>query len=219
MYDEKYTSYQCWARLLIGWHPASWHQRYVEEMLLILEDAPPTLKTIFNLLVHHCDAYLHQDLVKERAPFMLERLRLSALAIYGATLIFLVPWLFARAHFMDFGLHAVFLNVSLTDPFSTTITRAVSNHLLAFLLLGGVPILLATCWQALKERKWLVPPESDEPTYYRAHGGFRCRPYDSLLVFSPIEYSHGLVTLLLKAIPSVDGRDRSPLFCVRTCSS
>lgn len=46
------------ARHLVGLYPAGWRERYAEEMLLILEDNPPTWKTLLNLFIHLFDAYL-----------------------------------------------------------------------------------------------------------------------------------------------------------------
>lgn len=156
MQKEKYTRYQRWARHLIAGYPACWRHRYAEEMLQILEDSPLSLKTILNLVMSLIDAYFHQYLMKERVPYMLQRTRFNALVIYGATLIFFVPWIFVREHFIDFANHVVFPSLSFTDPLSATITHSISYLLLIFMLLGGLPILLAACWQALKERKLLT---------------------------------------------------------------
>ncbi|GHO48522.1 hypothetical protein [Ktedonospora formicarum] len=76
MRDTKSTFSQRCARCLIRWYPTRWRNRYAEEMLLILEDAPPTFTTLFNLLFSLCDAYLHQDLVRRKetdAVFSVQR--------------------------------------------------------------------------------------------------------------------------------------------------
>src|SRR5579883_1746700 len=106
------TFSQRWARRLIACYPASWRQRYSEEMLLILEDAPPTRKTLLNLFISLFDAYLHQDIMQERTSSLLEhmqrnemsssllqRMRANGLAIYSATLIFFVAWFVVQGHF------------------------------------------------------------------------------------------------------------------------
>lgn len=156
MRHTELTFTQYCARLLITCYPGSWRQRYAEEMLQILEYTNPTYKTLFNLLLQLCDAYLHPDLVKGRNPFMMQKIRFNVITIYGATLIFFVPWLFVRGHFIDFAHLVLFPSISLTDPLATIITRSISHILLFLILAGGLPILLAACWQAVKERKFLV---------------------------------------------------------------
>ncbi|HEY7416590.1 MAG TPA: hypothetical protein VH593_15475 [Ktedonobacteraceae bacterium] len=142
MQKEPSSRYQCWAQRLIAGYPARWRQRYAEEMLQILQDSQPTLKTILNLVLSLVDAYFHQYLVKGKLPSMLQSTRFNVIAIYGATLIFFVPWLFVRAHFIDLAPHVHLPSVSLTDPLSTTITRSVSYLLLIFVPLGGCSFCL-----------------------------------------------------------------------------
>lgn len=154
MQHTKRTLYQRWAGFLIACYPASWRQRYAEEMLQILEDSPPTLKTILNLFLHLFDAYFHQQLIRERTPHMLQKMRSNELAIYGATLIFFVAWLVVQGHFADPGQPRVlFRSLSASQPLSSNIIHSVSYLLPLFVLFGGLPILLAACWQALKRRK------------------------------------------------------------------
>lgn len=159
MQHTKRTLYQRWAGRLIACYPAGWRQRYAEEMLLILEDSPPTLKTILNLFLHLLDAYLHRYLVKERTPYMLQRMRSNGLTIYGVTLIFLVAWFMVQAHFVDLvpgqprTLSRSFLY---TSSLSVNIIHSVAYLLPLFILLGGLPILLAAIFQALKDRKVLA---------------------------------------------------------------
>jgi hypothetical protein len=156
MQNMKHVCYQRWARRLIACYPACWRQRYAEEMLLIIEDTQPTLKTMLNLFLSLFDAYLHQDLITERIPSTLQRMRSNELSIYGAALIFFVPWLFVKGHFVDF-VHGGGRNLSQGFAFTASpflnILPSVSRLLPLFILLGGLPILLAACWQALKGRK------------------------------------------------------------------
>lgn len=153
MHHAQHILYLRWARRLIALYPVSWRTRYAEEMLLILEDSPPTLKTIFNLFIHLFDAYLHQTLVKERVPSMLQRMRSNELAIYGATLIFFVAWFAAQLRIKVPG-HPIALSSSFVYTSSplVNIIHSVSYILPLFLLLGGLPILLAACWRALQAR-------------------------------------------------------------------
>lgn len=157
---------QRWARRLIACYPASWRKRYAEEMLLILEDAPPTRKTVLNLFLNLFDAYLHQDLVQERTSLMLEhlqrnemtpsllqRMRANGLAIYSATLIFFVSWLVVQGHFADPGKPRVLFQL-LSSPFPLlNLLHDISYFLPLFVLVGGLPILFAAIVQAWRGRK------------------------------------------------------------------
>jgi MFS family permease len=156
MQHTKRTLYQRWARRLIACYPTCWRQRYAEEMLLILEDSQITLKTMLNLFMHLFDAYLHQYLVKERTPSMLQKMRSNELTIYGATVIFFVAWFVVQVHFVDFvpgHPRVLSAGFSYTPSLLVNIIHSVSYLLPLFILLGGLPILLAAIFQALKERK------------------------------------------------------------------
>jgi hypothetical protein len=160
------TFSQRWARRLIACYPANWHQRYAEEMLLVLEDAPPTRKTLLNLFLNLFDAYFHQNLVQERTSFMLEhlqsnemtpsllqRMRANGLAIYSTTLLFFVTWLVVQGHVADPGRPRVLFRF-LSSPFSLlNLLHDISYFLPLFVLFGGLPILLAAIVQAWRGRK------------------------------------------------------------------
>ncbi len=155
MHHAKRILYQRWARRLIAFYPTRWRERYSDEMLLILEDSPPTAGTILNLFIHLFDAYLHQALVKERTLSMLQRMRTNELVIYGATLIFFVAWFLAQLHVTVPGQpEALSSSFSYTPSLLVNIIHSVSYILPLLLLLGGLPILLAACWQALKARNF-----------------------------------------------------------------
>jgi hypothetical protein len=157
MQQTKHTLYRRWARRLIACYPGSWRQRYAEEMLLILEDSQPTLKTVLNLFVHLFDAYLHQNLVKEGPSYMLQKMRSNELAIYGATLVFFVSWFVVQARFTadPYQPPGIFARgFSYTSSPLVNIIHSISSLLLLLILCGGLPILLAACWQALKRRKF-----------------------------------------------------------------
>src|SRR5579863_4429214 len=162
-HTSKPTRSHRWATCLIGLYPPSWRERYAAEMLMILEDAPPTWKTVLNLFINLFDAYTHQNLVKERNPHILQRKRFSELSIFGATMIFFLAWYASQIRF-DGSLiprpiwvfpdpmysnywHLVPLVLALIIP-------QVGWLLLLLLLLGGLPVLLAACWEALKARHY-----------------------------------------------------------------
>jgi hypothetical protein len=157
MYQTKSLFYQRLAGYLIALYPACWRERYAEEMLLILEEMPPTFKTILNLCLHIFDAYLHQTLIKERTTYMLQRIRFNELVIYSAVLAFFVAWYPSQFFITANNTPATMV---LTRGFMFTpsplvnIIHVVSYLLLLLFLLGGLPILLAACWQALKARNF-----------------------------------------------------------------
>lgn len=156
MQHMRHTLYQRWARRLIECYPTCWRQRYAEEMLLILEDSQPTLKTVLNIFLHLFDAYLHQRLIKEKTSYMLQKMRSNELTIYGATLIFFVAWFVVQFHFVDFvpgQPRALSQSFLYTPSLFVNIIHSVSDLLPLFILLGGLPILLAAIFQALEERK------------------------------------------------------------------
>ena len=87
---------------------------------------------------------------------MLQKMRSNELIIYGATLIFFVAWYVVQVHFVDFvpGQPRVLsAGFSYTPSLLVNIIHSVSYLLPLFVLFGGLPILLAAIFQALKERK------------------------------------------------------------------
>jgi hypothetical protein len=156
MYQTKNLFYQHLARYLVALYPACWRERYGEEMLLTLEDMPLTLKTILNLCLHIFDAYLHQTLIRERTTYMLQRIRTNELIIYSATLAFFLAWYAAQfyitaEHYTSIVLIRGFM---FTPSLLVNIIHIVSYLLLLLFMLGGLPILFAACWQALKARNF-----------------------------------------------------------------
>lgn len=146
------TFYQRWARRLIELYPAAWRERYAEEMLMILEESAPTFTTLCNLFISMLDAYIHRNLVAERTPYMLQRMRFNSLAIYAATLIFFAAWFITQLRTAS-GVRSLMANFSYSSPsLLVNVIHSVSSILLWLLLLGGLPILLETYWKALKTR-------------------------------------------------------------------
>lgn len=153
--SDKPTLARHLASRLIALYPAGWRARYAEEMLLVLEDAPPNLKTILNLLIHLFDAHLHRELVQERIPTLLQKMRLSGLTIFGAAMIFL-----AASFVGQVGIYRAEQTETLLPTLYYTASPLINvlhssiYVLLLFILIGGLPILLAACWGAIKERKF-----------------------------------------------------------------
>ena len=86
---------------------------------------------------------------------MLQRMRSNGVTIYGATLIFFVAWFTVQANFavVPDRPRTLSQNFSYTSSLYVNIIHSVSYLLLLFILLGGLPILLAAIFQALKGRK------------------------------------------------------------------
>src|SRR5262249_13531800 len=114
---------------------------------------------------------LHQNLVMGRTPSMLHKLRSNELTIFSAVSIFFIAWFIAQlrivgqplvilgmfsytseSHIVEQPL-AIFGMLSYTSgPLLLNTVHTFSYILVALILLGGLPILLAALWQALRTR-------------------------------------------------------------------
>lgn len=146
---SKPTLYQLWSANLIRLYPVTWRERYAEEMLLILEDAPPTLLTILDLFLHLCDAHFHSNLITGRTPDMLKKMRLNETLVYATALAFFYPWFMLTHSFSE-------TNMTPFYHFIVSFTNSISCILFPLTLLFGLPILINTCWNALKSRDFLA---------------------------------------------------------------
>jgi hypothetical protein len=150
---RSHLSLRC-ARYVIAQYPLCWRERYAEEMLLLLEDHPPTFSTIINLVVHLFDAYMHPHLPGGVLPDMWRRMRTSELSIYSSALVF---WF--AAVFVLSNLYLALIPLTSTDRFSSLIPLYNLAHyspllLIPFILLNGLPIFIATGWRALTTRTY-----------------------------------------------------------------
>ncbi len=155
IYKSGSALYLSLATSLVALYPASWRERYSEEMVMLLEDAPPTLKTLLNLSINLFDAHLHHNLVQERKPVMLQKMRSYELTIYGAALVFFVA-LFVAQRYLTNSSQVKSLLGSLSVTAASPLLSIVHSAVLVLpllALLGGLPIVLVACWKALKARK------------------------------------------------------------------
>lgn len=145
------------ARYLIERYPVSWRERYSEEMLLLLEDCPPTFITVINLIFHLFDAYTHPQLLDGRLPPMLHRMRSSELAIYGSAVLFWVAAVLVMST-LPLVLYPfdIARGISSLRPLLDFFFPYCQLLLILLILSGGLPIFLATSWKALKARKYRV---------------------------------------------------------------
>src|SRR5690242_12977767 len=130
-YTSLSTFYLRCARHLIELYPVSWRERYSEEMLLVLEDCPPTFRTIINLIFHLFDAYAHPHLLTGGKPHILQRMRSSELCIYSAAVIFFVAWFLA----MEGATTLIGYSIDLENAFFSLFTIFRYNCLLLILLI------------------------------------------------------------------------------------
>ncbi|HEX4207725.1 MAG TPA: hypothetical protein VHZ51_26710 [Ktedonobacteraceae bacterium] len=153
-HSYKSTLYRHLAGCLIRLYPAPWRERYAEEMLLILDDSAPTFTTILNLFFSLLDAHIHHNLIEGRAPYMLQKLRFNGLTIYSASLIFFTAWYVVQRHIgIPDQPESLFSGFSYqSSSLLVNIVHSISYILLLLILLGGLPILLAACWKAVKAR-------------------------------------------------------------------
>lgn len=142
------------ARYLIERYPVSWRERYSEEMLLLLEDCPPTFTTVINLIFHLFDAYAHPHLLDGRLPPVLQRMCSSELAVYGSAVLFWVAAVLVIAT-LPIVLYPfdIARGLSSLQPLDNMFLYC-ELLLILLILSGGLPIFLATSWKAWKARKY-----------------------------------------------------------------
>lgn len=142
-----------WAGRLVRLYPRAWRERYAGEMLAVLEDHAVTPWTLIDLVVGAVDAHLHRVLLPREVLSMSQRLRTSAVAIFAAFVIFIVPWALIQR-----------IRDPLADwDLATAAHPEIRASLIALqwaggiatlaLLAGGAPILLAVVRRAIAQRR------------------------------------------------------------------
>jgi hypothetical protein len=79
------------ARTLVRWYPASWRDRYGDELLDVLEQHDVTARTVRNLLLHAAIARVQPRLSRE-GTFVMPRLRPRLVALVTAFPLFLIAF-------------------------------------------------------------------------------------------------------------------------------
>ena len=155
------------ARLGFALHlfPTDWRERYGVEFGALLAQTPPTVRVLFDILVAAVDAHVHPTGPRRRWPLMIERLRISELAVFASWVVFVVAGL-------------AFQRMTEGPPFATVASTAaavgwayaaiVAGAFVSLLavVVAGVPIAVAIGRAAIARRRWrhvallAVPPIS-----------------------------------------------------------
>ncbi len=81
------------ALLLIRLYPRAWRERYQEEMEEVLKQHSVRFVTLFDVLVGAVDVHMHANLKPERIYSMAHKLRVSAIAVFCAFLVFALAFI------------------------------------------------------------------------------------------------------------------------------
>lgn len=81
-----------WARRVLRLYPRAWRERYLAEMLHVIEQQPVTLWTLGDFLLGGVDARLHPHLLPRRLIAMQQQLRTSAIALFLGIVLFGLAW-------------------------------------------------------------------------------------------------------------------------------
>lgn len=147
---NRYMGVALW---LIRLYPRAWRERYQEEMEEVLTQHSLRLVTLFDILIGALDVHMHTDLQPERIYSMAHKLRVSAIAVFCAFLLFALAFIGLeqivdpRALFNE----AASSHTDLQISFSTIVVSAE----IAFLAvaIGGLVILLTAIVKAITARR------------------------------------------------------------------
>lgn len=138
------------ALLLIRLYPRAWRERYQEEMEEVLKQHSVRFVTLFDIMIGALDVHMHADLQPERIYSMAHKLRVSAIAVFCAFLLFALAYI-ALQQIVD--PRALFNAVASSHPdlqvsFSTIVVSAE----IAFLavVVGGLVILCVALAKAIQ---------------------------------------------------------------------
>lgn len=152
-----------WVVVSLRLFPAAWRSHYGPEFGALLEQTPASFRVLFDVLVAAVDAHVHPTGPRRRWPLMIERLRLSELAVFASWIVFVVAGLaFQR---MTDG--APYTGIAETQPtvawaYLAVIVGAVIS--LGAVTFAGLPIAVAIARRAIAARNWrhvallAVPP-------------------------------------------------------------
>ena len=141
------------ALLLIRLYPRAWRERYQEEMEEVLQQHSVRLMTLFDMMVGALDVHMHADLQPERIYSMAHKLRVSAIAVFCAFLLFALAFI-ALEQIVD--PRALFNAVASSHAdLQVAFTTIVVSAEIAFLAMaiGGLVILLTAIAKAIMARR------------------------------------------------------------------
>jgi hypothetical protein len=142
-----------WTRLALHLFPSAWQERFGTEFGALLDQTPPTVRVVFDVLVAAVDAHVHPTGPRRRWPLMIERLRISELVVFASWVMFVV----AGLAFQRMTEGAPFAPIAVAQPlvgvaYATIVAGAVVS--LLAVAVGGVPVALAIARVALARRAW-----------------------------------------------------------------
>ena len=142
-----------WTRLALHLFPSAWQERFGTEFGALLDQTPPTVRVVFDVLVAAVDAHVHPTGPRRRWPLMIERLRISELVVFASWVMFVV----AGLAFQRMTEGAPFAPIAVAQPligvaYATIVAGAVVS--LLAVVVGGVPVALAIARVALARRAW-----------------------------------------------------------------
>lgn len=140
-------------RQVLRLYPAAWRERYLEEMLLVLERHPVTLWTAADLLLGALDARLHADFLPGRVVSMFQRLRASVIALFCAIVLFGLAWAVMQEvkDPLDVWEATTRQYPALLPIFE--VAQATGLIVLLALLVGGAPLVVDALRDALRSRR------------------------------------------------------------------
>lgn len=137
------------ALLLIRLYPRAWRERYQEEMEEVLKQHSVRFVTLFDIMVGALDVHMHADLQPERIYSMAHKLRVSAIVVFCAFLLFALAFV-ALQQIVD--PRALFNAVANSHAdLQIAFTTIVVSGEIAFLAVavGGLVIFLAAIAKAI----------------------------------------------------------------------
>jgi hypothetical protein len=139
------------ARWLLWLYPRAWRARYRVEMLALLGRYPVTLWTLADLPVAAVDAHLSRRVLPQEVFTMAQRIRTGANAMLAAFALFFIAWVMVP--FIS-GSPATWDPLVLAHPeigYALVAFRLAGVVAALALLVGGLPLLVATIGQAPRE--------------------------------------------------------------------
>lgn len=145
--------YMGMALLLTRLYPRAWRERYQQEIEEVLQQHSLRLVTLLDISIGALDAHMHTDLHPEGIYSMAHKLRVSAIAVFCAFLLFALAFI-ALQQIVD--PRALFNAVASSHPdLQFSFTTIVVGAEIAFLamVVGGLVILSVTVAKAIAARR------------------------------------------------------------------
>lgn len=148
-----HNRYMGMALLLTRLYPRAWRERYQEEMEEVLQQHSLRLSTLFDISIGALDAHMHADMHPEGIYSMAHKLRVSAIAVFCAFLLFALAF-FALQQIVD--PRTLFNAVASNHPdLQFSFTTILVSAEIAFLavVVGGLVILFVAIAKAITARR------------------------------------------------------------------